>query len=164
MPFNMMIYGKGGSGKSSYAIQLATYLSKNLDKRVLYVADEEKVGYLLNEKLERFNAHNNNLDVVNSIDESINKFSDYYFVIFDSATNIGLLPENFENFVSQFPRTSFVAILQATKEGTFRGSNSWEHLFDVKIRFENGKSFTEKSWRFGKIKTSFEICPKIVLN
>jgi len=143
-----MIYGKGGSGKSSYAIQLATYLSKNLGKKVLYVADEEKVGYLLNEKLERFNAHNNNLDVVNSIDESINKFSDYDFVIFDSSTNIGLEPSEFEDFAKQNPKTSFISILQATKEGTFRGSNSWEHLVDVKIRFENGKSFTEKS-RFG---------------
>lgn len=86
--------------------------------------------------------------VVNSIDESINKFSDYDFVIFDSATNIGLEPAEFEDFAKQNPKTSFISILQATKEGTFRGSNSWEHLVDVKIRFENGKSFTEKS-RFG---------------
>lgn len=144
----MMIFGKAGSGKSSYSIQFAAYLSKNLNKKVLYIADEEKIGYLLNDKLTRFSAHNPNLHIVNSISESLSQFGDYDFIFFDSVTNIGLSPEQFEEFVADFPKTSFIAILQATKEGAFRGSNLWEHLVDVKIRFEKGKSYTEKS-RFG---------------
>ena len=72
----------------------------------------------------------------------------YDFVIFDSATSIGLTPEIFEKIVKQNNGTSFVSILQSTKEGAFRGSNVWEHLVDVEIRFEDGIAKTEKS-RFG---------------
>jgi len=148
LPFSMMIYGKGGSGKSSYAIQFARFLSKQLNKKVLYIADEEKVGYLLNDKLERFNAHNNNLKLSDSAKDVESDFNKFDFVFFDSVTNMGLQPAAFEKYKQNNPHTSFVAILQATKEGTFRGSNEWEHLVDVKIKFENGISYTEKS-RFG---------------
>jgi len=149
LPFNMMIFGKGGKGKSSYAIQLAKYLAESLHKKVLYVADEEKIGYLLNDKFERFDAHHKNLDVADSLDKAQKVgFSNYDFVIFDSATSIGLTPEIFEKIVKQNNGTSFVSILQSTKEGAFRGSNVWEHLVDVEIRFEDGIAKTEKS-RFG---------------
>ena len=70
IPFQIMIYGPGGKGKSTFGVKFATYLSKSLNKKVLYIADEEKISGKLRSKFELFNSYNKNLDVTGRMRES----------------------------------------------------------------------------------------------
>jgi KaiC/GvpD/RAD55 family RecA-like ATPase len=45
-----MIYGPGGKGKSTFSVKFATYLSKGLNKKVLYITDEKKISGKLRSK------------------------------------------------------------------------------------------------------------------
>lgn len=146
-PFQVMIYGPGGKGKSTFGIKFATYLSKELNKQVLYVADEEKISDKLKDKLQRFNAYNKNLSVTGKMLSNIKGFD---VVFLDSVTSMGMEPEDFETIQEQNPGTSFIYILQTNKQGSFYGKKKWEHLCDVVLRFEDGTVNVEKN-RFGVI-------------
>jgi signal recognition particle GTPase len=146
-PFHIMIYGPGGKGKSTFGIKFATYLSKELLRKVLYVADEEKISNKLKDKLQLFNAYNQNLSVTGKMPVSI---KGHEIVFLDSVTSMGMEPEELEEIQEQYPQSSFVYILQTNKQGSFYGKKKWEHLCDVVLRFEDGVVNVEKN-RFGKV-------------
>ncbi len=151
-PFHIMIYGPGGKGKSTFGVKFATYLSKELQRHVLYVADEEKISDKLKEKLQRFNSYNDKLSVTGEMPA---KLKGYEVIFLDSVTSMGMEPEQFEIIQEQNPATSFIYILQTNKQGNFYGKRKWEHLCDVVLRFEDGKVTVEKN-RFGGV-GEFEI-------
>ncbi len=140
-PFKIMIYGKAGSGKSSLSLQLAQYLAE-LGKKVLYVADEEKFGYTLQEKMRRFNIHHRNLFVVDTMPKN---FDGYDVVFIDSVNSAGYEPEDLRKLDSS---KSYVYVFQCTKEGNFRGSQEFEHDVDTSIVVEDMKAHAVKN-RFG---------------
>lgn len=146
-PFHVMIYGPGGKGKSTFGIKFATYLSKELQRKVLYVADEEKISNKLKDKLQLFNAYNQNLAVTGKFPNSIKS---YEIVFLDSVTSMGMEPEELEEIQEKHPNVSFIYILQTNKQGSFYGKKKWEHLCDVVLRFEDGVVNVEKN-RFGKV-------------
>ena len=146
-PFHIMIYGPGGKGKSTFGIKFATYLSKELQRRVLYVADEEKISNKLKDKLQLFNSYNQNLSVTGKMPNSL---KGYEIVFLDSVTSMGMEPEELEEIQDQYPQISFIYILQTNKQGSFYGKKKWEHLCDVVLRFEDGVVNVEKN-RFGKV-------------
>ena len=45
--FYFMIWGGAGSGKSTLAIEFAYYLAEKLNKKVCYVAEEQKISFSL---------------------------------------------------------------------------------------------------------------------
>ena len=146
-PFHIMIYGPGGKGKSTFGIKFATYLSKDLERKVLYVADEEKISNKLKDKLQRFNAYNPNLSVTGKLPNAIKS---YEIIFLDSVTSIGMEPEVLEEIQEKNPSICFIYILQTNKQGSFYGKKKWEHLCDVVLRFEDGVVSVEKN-RFGGI-------------
>lgn len=146
-PFHVMIYGPGGKGKSTFGIKFATYLSKELQRKVLYVADEEKISNKLKDKLQLFNAYNQNLSVTGKMPTSL---KEHEVVFLDSVTSMGMEPEELEEIQEQDPQISFIYILQTNKQGSFYGKKKWEHLCDVVLRFEDGVVNVEKN-RFGKV-------------
>lgn len=140
-PFKIMIYGKAGNGKSSCALQLAQYLA-TLGKRVLYVSDEEKFSYTLQEKMKRFKIAHQNLFV---IDKMPNDTTSYNVIFIDSVNSIGYEPEDLRKLDKG---QSWVYVFQTTKEGNFRGSQEFEHDVDVSIEVEKFKAHSIKN-RFG---------------
>ena len=146
-PFHIMIYGPGGKGKSTFGVKFGTYLSKDLQRQVLYVADEEKISDKLKDKLQRFNSYNDRLSVTG---EMPSRLKGYDVIFLDSVTSMGMEPEDFEIIQEQNPATSFIYILQTNKQGNFYGKRKWEHLCDVVLRFEDGIVSVEKN-RFGGI-------------
>lgn len=140
--FRLMIFGSPGSGKSTLALQFAGYLSKNLNKKVLYIGGEEKFGYTLQDKIIRCNVANANLAVTDKIPSNLSQFD---IVFIDSVNTFGLEPEDLRKLPNS---CAYVFVFQTTKDGVFRGSQEFEHDVDTVIKVENMKATTGKN-RFG---------------
>ncbi len=127
--FTTMIFGRPKMGKSFLSIDFASYLAKN-HGRVLYIAAEEQISAILQDKLRQQNAAHPNLDTVGSLPSNL---SDYDFVFIDSVNHYNLTVEDLRLLKEQYPSTSFIYIFQTTKSGLFRGSNEFQHDVDVVI-------------------------------
>lgn len=135
--FTAMVYGKPKMGKSFLCIDFAGYLARN-HGRVLYVAKEEGLDLTLQQKLNDKAVAHPNLDVASYLPTSLAK---YDFVFLDSVNRLGLMPEDLNRLKAQNPTKSFVFIFQTTKDGNFRGANSFQHDVDVVIEVpQKGKA------------------------
>lgn len=135
--FTAMVFGKPKMGKSFLCIDFAGYLARNHGK-VLYVANEEGLDYTLQDKLNDKNVTHPNLFVTGSLPGNIAK---YDFVFLDSVSRLGLTAEDLRVLKTQYPTKSFIYIFQSTKQGNFRGENSFQHDVDVVIEVpEKGKA------------------------
>ncbi len=135
--FSAMIFGKPKMGKSYLSVAFAGYLARNFG-RVLYVAREEGLDLTLQEKLNHKNVQHINLFVTSSLPDDLNKFA---FIFLDSVNSLGLTPEHLRQLKAQYPEKSFICIFQSTKQGSFRGENSFQHDVDVVIEVpEKGKA------------------------
>jgi hypothetical protein len=133
--FTAMVFGKPKMGKSYLCIDFAAYLARNHGK-VLYVAKEEGLDYTLQEKLNA--VKHPNLFVTGELQPDL---SAYDFIFLDSVNRLGLTPEELRNLKEQYPSKSFIYIFQSTKQGNFRGENSFQHDVDVVIEVpEKGKA------------------------
>jgi len=148
IPFSMMIYGAPGSGKSTFNILFAKYLADELNKKVLYIASEEgKQSATIKEKFERLNAMHPNIDLAESMAVNLNKY-DIIFV--DCVDDLQLSPDEIKNILDKHTKNkkSFIFVFRATKDGSFRGSLTYEHLMDISIQMQEGKTVNKKN-RFG---------------
>ena len=143
--FKFMFYGKPGNGKSTFALQFAGYLSKELGKSVLYVANEEGFGYTLQEKVKRLNVANSNLYLCDSVPEDLSQFD---VVFLDSVNNLGLKPEDLKAMPSG---KAYVYIFQTTKDGNYMGKQEFAHDVDTVVRVENMNAYKDKNRYGGEI-------------
>lgn len=137
--FKCMIYGRAGSGKSTFAIQFAKYLSVEKGMKVLYIASEEKFGQTLQEKVRRFNVSNPNISFADRLPLDITK---YDVVFFDSVNNMQIEPEELMDMTAN---VAMVGIFQCTKTGTFRGGEDFAHDMDIVVNVDNMVAVTEKN-------------------
>ena len=139
-PFALNIFGVPKSGKSTWCFKFAQYLA-NFGP-VLYVAAEEGFSMTLQHKLKEFAGTHQNLDFANfrSYDQINNALqsSSYDFCVIDSINFIRMEVEQLEDLKKANPNTSIIAIMQATKNGQFRGSQEFMHNCDVIVRVEDG--------------------------
>jgi hypothetical protein len=105
---------------------------------VLYVAKEEGLDLTLQAKLQDKSVAHPNLDVSSYLPTSLAK---YDFIFLDSVNRLGLKPEDLNKLRTQNRTKSFVFIFQTTKDGNFRGANSFQHDVDVVIEVpQKGKA------------------------
>ncbi len=134
---------------SYLCIDFAGYLARNHGK-VLYVAKEEGLDYTLQQKLDDKAVAHPNLFVSSILPESL---SAYDFIFLDSVNKLGLQPEDLNRLKALNPTKSFIFIFQSTKDGNFRGANSFQHDVDVVIEVpERGKAV-----QFGRFNQGGEI-------
>ena len=143
--FKFMFYGKPGNGKSTFALQFAGYLSKELGKSVLYVANEEGFGYTLQEKVKRLNVANSNLYLCDSVPDDLSQFD---VVFLDSVNNLGLEPEDLKAMPSG---KAYVYVFQTTKDGNYMGKQEFAHDVDTVVRVENMNAYKDKNRYGGEI-------------
>lgn len=137
--FSAMIYGKPKQGKSTVAIDMAKELTK-LGK-VLYCAFEEGHGGTLQDKIKRNNANVPGLDFANKLPPNLSR---YQFVFIDSVSDAGLDEVFFKALIkANKPNTSIIGIFHATKDGKFRGGQTFAHDVDVLMRVENGVVYSQ---------------------
>lgn len=135
--FKAMVSGKPKFGKSTLCIEFAGYLARNHGK-VLYVAKEEGLDYTLQQKLNDKDVAHLNLYVASVLPDNL---SVYDFIFLDSVNRLGLNPEDLNRLEALNPTKSFIGIFQSTKDGNFRGANSFQHNVDVVIEVpEKGKA------------------------
>lgn len=127
--FTAMVYGKPKMGKSYLCIEFAGYLARNHGK-VLYVAKEEGLDMTLQKKLNDKAVAHPNLYVSSYLPTSLDS---YDFIFLDSVNRLGLEPTDLNKLKAKNPSKSFVFIFQSTKDGNFRGANSFQHDVDVVI-------------------------------
>lgn len=137
--FKCMLYGRAGSGKSTFAIQFAKYLSMDMGMKVLYIASEEKFGNTLQEKVKRFNVANDNISFADRLPLDITK---YDVVFFDSVNDMGIEPNELMDMTANI---AMVGIFQCTKDGMFRGGNDYSHDVDIVVKVDNMTALTEKN-------------------
>ena len=135
--FSIMVYGKPKMGKSYLCVDFAGYLARNHGK-VLYVAKEEGLDKTLQDKLNDKEVKHPNLYMASAIPASL---TFYDFIFLDSVNRLGLKPEDLNKLRSMYPEKSFVFIFQTTKEGKFKGANTFQHDVDSVIEVpEKGKA------------------------
>lgn len=135
--FSVMVFGLPKFGKSILCIDFAGYLARNHGK-VLYVAREEGIGDTLQDKLITTKVAHPNLETVGALPSDVSK---YDFVFLDSVTKLGLTVDELEELRNENPNTSFIFIFQTTKQGIFRGNNSFQHDVDCVVEVpQKGKA------------------------
>lgn len=135
--FSLMVFGKPKMGKSYLCVDFAGYLARNHGK-VLYVAKEEGLDKTLQDKLNDKEVKHPNLYVASAIPDSL---TFYDFVFLDSVNRLGLKPADLNRLRAMYPDKSFVFVFQTTKDGMFRGANTFQHDVDSVIEVpEKGKA------------------------
>jgi hypothetical protein len=135
--FSTMVFGKPKMGKSYLCIDFAGYLARH-HGNVLYVAKEEGLDFTLQKKLNDKDVKHPNLFVAS---ELLNNLNPYQYIFLDSVNKLGLSADDLTALKKRYPHKSFIFIFQTTKDGNFRGANSFQHDVDVVIEVpEKGKA------------------------
>lgn len=149
--FTAMVFGQPKSGKSTLMLEFAHYLAKNHDN-ALYVAFEEGYGYTLKEKITRIGAIHPNLHFAEELPKNL---QNYGFVFIDSVSRAGMELSDMIKLKNKYPRTSFIFIFHATKDGKFKGGNELAHEVDAIIEVENGIAKGKGRFGQGEIEVRF---------
>lgn len=140
-PFYLMIYGDRFNGKSSVAMLFADSLV-NKGLKVLYISNEEGIKGSLQEKFLRLKI-SNPIDFVEDYIPS--QFKAYDAVFLDSVQTAGLKPDDFKELKRRFPKTSFILVFKANRDGSSKGGSDWEHDVDAIMHIENQCATMEKN-------------------
>jgi hypothetical protein len=132
-PFQAIVYGRPKGGKTYFNLLLANYLQSNFG-RVLYISSEEYGTATLALKLKQLQIHPE-ITFRGDLPPNVEQ---YDFVFMDSANRLKIDVEAWETLKKQYPKVSFITVLQATKEGSFRGSQEWTHNCDVIVEVVSG--------------------------
>ena len=153
-PFYTLIWGDAKAGKSFFALRFGQYLNKF--GNVLYVPAEELISHTLKEKIKETNSTDLKFKPtrdIKELDEYLNKHHlKFDFVFIDSATIMNIEPSHLEQLRANYPKISFIVLLQSTKGAKdFKGDQNWRHNVDCIIRIVRDKKTitTSCEGRFG---------------
>jgi predicted ATP-dependent serine protease len=125
--FDMLVHGEPGSGKTTFLLKFAKYLSLKFG-RVLYVSSEEFGSTTLVKMLKDLEIASERLFFANDLSGGLDE---YDFVIVDSVNDIGMTMSDFKVLREEHPLTAFLLVLQHTKSGDYRGGKDWEHEVEI---------------------------------
>lgn len=134
--FSVMFHGDPGSGKTTLLLKFVEYLA-NIFGKVLYVSSEEHGASTLVKKINALlPVRPSRLDFAANL--SAPDLSEYDFIVLDSVNNLKLKLDDFKQLKKDYPHTSFIVVLQHTKEGNYRGGKDWEHDIEMAVKVEQG--------------------------
>ena len=149
--FTMMIHGSPGSGKTTFLLKFAYYLSKYFGK-TLYVSSEEFGSTTLVNKLKEMVADKNDkefkLPETLFFSKGMVDLTDYKFAILDSVNDMDINVQDFKELKKIYQNTAFILVMQNTKSDDYRGGKDFEHEVDIACEIDNGIITTFKN-RFG---------------
>lgn len=130
--FVAMISGPPKWGKTILSTEWAGDLARHHGP-TLYISFEERLGKTFHDKVVRPHIQHPNLYVSETLPDDLSKFK---FVFLDSVTSMGLSPEQLNDLRRRYPRVSFIFIFQVTKNGVFRGANTFKHDVDIVMELD----------------------------
>ncbi len=140
--FSGIIWGLPKGGKSNFSLRFADYLQEYFGK-VGYIAAEEGESVTLQEKFKQIGG--SSVTVLESrIKEEVREHlptTDYDFVFIDSINTAGIDNDFLELLKEENPKKSFIAIVQATKGGNFKGDQALTHNCDFIIKVVAGVAY-----------------------
>ena len=153
--FAMMVYGKPFRGKSSWSMCFAHELARTIAP-VFYWATEEGISKTLQEKIGRLGVAHPRLDFGKKLPSDLSK---YRFVFIDSVTDSGLDSKALRELKASHPWIGFVYVFQATKDGKFRGDNTFAHDMDTILNVDDEGIVQAEKRRFGGTGTMPSVKP-----
>lgn len=149
LPFSLIISGKPGSGKTTFFMQLIRHTCLSYpQEEVLFVSNEEGFSPSMAEKLKRFDFGGvHNLAITEELPRSLKK---YRFVFVDSVNSLRMDLERFKRVIAEQDARggAFLAIMQATKQGRYKGASEFEHYPSISLSASEGVIENVKN-RFG---------------
>lgn len=147
--FRMMIYGENYNGKSTYALKLAEFLSKNFG-RVLFNSSEEGLSTSLQNKVKGINSDMLDISFYKSHKELVSYLKKYdtlkpRFIVIDSVNDMAMGIDDLKELISLDSQRGIIYVMQATKGGTFKGENDFAHEADIRIKVVNHNPILEKN-------------------
>lgn len=161
--FVMQLWGRGGSGKSTFAIDFANELASH--GKVVYVSAEESFGKTISDRIKRMNATHSRLMVAAWDEEgqwtSLKDFITTHkidFVIIDSLSVVDPNTKKAEEFRkwAKERQTGLIFITHATKTGQYKGSTMVQHGVDIEIEAYDGMLRVNKT-RYGLVAEDYPI-------
>tara|TARA_R110002072_G_scaffold288828_2_gene455131 strand:+ start:12732 stop:14486 length:1755 start_codon:yes stop_codon:yes gene_type:complete len=155
--FHVVVFGLPGSGKSTFSVQLLSYLSESFGK-ALYVSGEE--GFSMTFKSKFKSVFTDNIDVADlrnyeDMCKEINP-EEYRFLVIDSLDTMKIDPVQLRAIKKRYKGAGIITISQSTKDGKQRGSNEIAHDGDITIRVEKGIATTIKN-RFKEDQMTYDV-------
>lgn len=141
----IMLWGMGGQGKTTAALQLARTAALQ-GQKVLYISSEQFGSLSLVENLTRQGGAVPNLFFSKSLTDIS---ADYDWVFFDSINNLRIDIRDFHALRAKYPQMAIVMIFQATKQGNFKGEQEWQHDCDTVIKVHEGVARIDGKNRYG---------------
>jgi len=140
--FSAIIWGLPKGGKSNLSLRFADYLQEYFGKTI-YIAAEEGESVTLQEKFKDIGGSKVTVVESRNRDEirTYLQTSDASFVFIDSINTAGIDDEFLELLKEESPKKSFVAIVQATKGGNFKGDQALTHNCDFIIKVVEGVAY-----------------------
>lgn len=141
--FTMLVYGKPGHGKSSFALMLADALA-NTGRPTVYVSAEEGVfSPSLRKKLVDFEIFSKNLFINDTIPSNIEGITNIFL---DSISFLRLNENDIVNLRNKLTG-ALIAVAHCTKEDRikYKGESDISHFADILIEADNGIMTTIKN-------------------
>lgn len=144
--FYAMITGSPGHGKSTFSTEFAQYFEEHHGK-VLYLASEQSgLNKPLQDLLNKVNAtFTINTKPTNKVNEIISDSKRFDLLVIDSINNLGLTPDDIDKIREANPKLAVLAIMQSTKDGTFKGDQRFKHDCDIFLKCNRPKVYQTKS-------------------
>lgn len=147
--WKMMVYGKPGSGKSTFSLKFASAYGR----RVLFVAVEEGLSESLKEKIFSWELVG---DVFISDAQSRREMNMDIEEVRPSLLVIDSISASQDNLIDSSIEVAQIWVCHSLKSGDYKGESSLGHVVDLIVRVEEGKAKIEKN-RFGKIGEEIQI-------
>ena len=159
--FHCIIHGMPGQGKSTFAVQLAKYLSNF--GRIIYVSGEEGFNSTFKDKFVNNCAVSGSIDVADlrCLQDILREVEPgkYNFIVIDSLDTMKLGPVEVRQIKNLHTTSALITISQSTKAGLIRGSNEIVHDADIAVKCVDGIAITTKN-RFKPNGMTYEIFGK----
>jgi nucleoside-triphosphatase THEP1 len=144
--FSMNVYGESGQGKSTWVIEFANYLAEK-HGRVLYNSSEERISQSLKRKLLKYDSDNfaiSECQTYRALKQAITG-NGFNFVVVDSINDMNIKANEIEQLREMNADKAFIFIMQATKQGNYKGNSQFVHDADILIKLENYQPIVEKT-------------------